>query len=153
MEMIFKSWKKCIITSRDSNDYIRQWTDSRTDNTTIEMALFIRFPFLSYSVINSTHYRWCGPMLYIAEYLAKLTNNRIRLNPYVPNPSSIMQNLFMTNLSLVLTPLSTGVYKEFVVKKRIDNHIKLSSYIDFTDNSKILALTKKGKLLYFTNKL
>ena len=54
MEVIDKNWKNCYITSRDSNDYIRQWTDSRTDNTTMEIALFIRFPQLSYSC-NQCH--------------------------------------------------------------------------------------------------
>ena len=147
MEVINVDWKNCYITSRDSNDYTRQWTDSRTSNTTIEIAPFFKFPQLSYSVINTTHYQWCGPMLLIVEYIGRLTQNRIKLNPFLPNMFGLIQSLFKSSTSMVLTSFAGTRYYEFILQNKIDHLVKISSYIEFTDTSKILAHTKKGNLI------
>ena len=151
MEELNKHWKNCYITSRDSNDYIRQWTASRTSNTTIEIAPFVKFPHLFYININVTHYQWCGPMLLIAEYLGKLTNTRITLNQFLPNLGAVIQRMVTSSLSIVLSSMTTARYYEFVVENNMDQHVKLSSYIEFTDNSKVLAHTKKGNIILIKN--
>ena len=47
------------------------------DNSTslsIEAAGFPYRADISYQAINDTHYKWCGPMMLIAKYLAKWSN-------------------------------------------------------------------------------
>ena len=77
MEKVKKLRSICVIASRDESDYISQWADHWTTNTTLEIAPIPRFPHMEFYNINQTHYQWCGPMVLVAEYLAKFTKCRI----------------------------------------------------------------------------
>ena len=49
------------------------------DNSTSFIIEATGFPYradISYQAINDTHYQWCGPMMLIAQYLAKWINAR-----------------------------------------------------------------------------
>ena len=66
---------RCYDLSRDNN--VIDWVDQ--NNTTLDIIDVVGlefYPDLTYKAINDSHYQWCGPMLYFAEYFARFTNKK-----------------------------------------------------------------------------
>ena len=62
-------------TLKHDGDII-DWT---LDKNSTDMLEVIPYPYVSdiiYRQFNDTHYQWCGPQLYFAEYFAKFTRTR-----------------------------------------------------------------------------
>ena len=74
MDLIHNSQSNCI--DLIENEPVQNWMDENTSNRTIVFALFRIFPISFYTEINSTHYRWCGPLLAFAEHFTKMTKTR-----------------------------------------------------------------------------
>ena len=55
---------------------VDDWINKDTSNRAIKYYLFNTIPQLSYVRVNSTHYRWCGPLLSFAEQFTKITKTR-----------------------------------------------------------------------------
>ena len=61
-----------------TNDNSMDWNDDG-DNSSMEVLDLIAIPYepeIMYQHLNSTHYQWCGHLLYFAEYFAKFTLTR-----------------------------------------------------------------------------
>ena len=145
MEQVSNFKKICVIASHDESDYVRQWTDHWTINTTLEIAPFPRFPHTIFYDINATHYQWCGPMMLIAEYLGKLTKCRIKIKTLVTNFRLLYKSLFNGSTAVFLNSMPSYHYMNFIIDGNMSSSVKLSPYIDFTDSSKVLAITRKGE--------
>ena len=74
MEVILKSQKYCQDIAEDHP--VDNWINEKTTNRTFKFALFKVFPDLFFNEVNSTHYRWCGPLLAFAEYYTKMTKTK-----------------------------------------------------------------------------
>ena len=151
MEQVKKLKTICVMSSLDESDYIRQWTDQWTTNTTLKITPIPRFPHTVFYNINATHYQWCGPMLLIAEYLGKLTKSRIKINTFVQNIGLIFKSLFDGTTAVALNSMPSYHYVTYVIDRNMSSLVKPSPYIDFAELSKVLAVTRKGKFLFKIN--
>ena len=145
MEQVKKFKKICVISSLNEIDYVRQWTDHWTTNTTLKITPIPRFPHMLFYSINATHYQWCGPMLLIAEYLGKLTKCKIKINTFEQNYDILFKSLFNGKTAVLLNPMPSFHYVNHVIDRNMTSLIKLSPYIDFADLSQVLAATRKGE--------
>ena len=148
MEQVKKYKTLCVMSSFNESDYVRQWTDHWTTNTTLVMAPIPRFPHTIFYNTNTTHYQWCGPMILIAEYLGKLTKCRIKINTFEKNFGIIFKSLFDGTTAVALNSMPSHHYVSDIIDRNISSLVKGSPYIDFTDSSKVLAATKKGEFYF-----
>ena len=74
METIHISQGNCVDLTE--NHPVYNWINDNTSNRTIKFFMFRLFPLLFYYNLNSTHYRYCGPMLAFAEHFTKMTKTR-----------------------------------------------------------------------------
>ena len=149
MEQVRKFKTMCVIASHDESDYIKEWTDHWTTNSTLEIAPIPRFPHMQYYYINQTHYQWCGPMLLVAEYLGKLTKCKIKMNALLQNYGLLFKSLFDSTTALLLNPMPSYHYVTHVIDRNMTSLVKLSPYIEFTDLSQVLSATRKGKIIFY----
>ena len=65
----------CYNFSTNGNDSdIIDWTLSKNTSNVLEVMPYPYVSDILYRQFNDTHYQWCGPMLMILEYFAKLIN-------------------------------------------------------------------------------
>ena len=145
MEQVKKFKTLCVISSFNESDYVRQWTDQWTTNTTLVMAPIPRFPHTIFYNINATHYQWCGPMMLIAEYLGKLTKCRIKINTFENSIGIIFKSLFDGTTAVALNSIPSHHYVSDIIDRNMNSLVKHSPYIDFTDTGQVLAITRKGE--------
>ena len=74
MELIRNSQKVCYNITE--NQPVDNWINDNSLNRTIKFYMFPMFPNLNYYNLNSTHYRYCGPMLAFVEHFSKMTKTR-----------------------------------------------------------------------------
>ena len=74
MELIRNAQKNCV--NLMDNQPVNSWMDDNSSNRTINFFLYTLLPYLIYYNLNSTHYRYCGPMLAFAEHFTKMTKTR-----------------------------------------------------------------------------
>ena len=73
MENVLKNRFNCYELSTIGDKSIVDW-----NNNSGEVIDVMPYPYILcyHKQYNSTHYQWCGPLLYIVEYFAKLTGTR-----------------------------------------------------------------------------
>ena len=76
MNQINNYSKDCYDLSEANDQYVKQWTDNKTTDTIIKVAPLAFAPYLVYTELNETHYQWCGPMLMIAQFFARISNTK-----------------------------------------------------------------------------
>ena len=84
--------------------------------------------------------------LFLAEYFGKLTNTRIRLNSFIANARENIMNMIISNISMVLQTIPSPRF-QLMFENNLDDFVKMSPYVEFTDTSKVLAHSRKG--MYF----
>ncbi len=76
MESNDKFRTNCYDLSHNKDDYINEWSNNQTTNRVVDINPFPKFPHLYYTVLNQTHFQWCGAMLMFVEYFAKMTKTK-----------------------------------------------------------------------------
>ena len=64
----------CYNLSSIGNGSIVDWLPDRNVSRIIDVQPNPFFTNLRFKRFNATHYQWCGPMLMIVEYFARITN-------------------------------------------------------------------------------
>ena len=74
LEYIFKNQPNCYYSIDSEGDYVKEWTNNETLDDIIFVGPYPFVPHVTYFPVNESHYKWCGPLLLIAEYFGKLVN-------------------------------------------------------------------------------
>ena len=79
MREIANNLYNCYNLSKLDNNSVIDWTSDPNSTEVLDIFLYPSHS-LTYHQWNDTHYRWCGPMLYLLAYFSKFTNIKLSFN-------------------------------------------------------------------------